>query len=189
MKTQTIQGYIKLLLLTVLMAGCQEQHVFKTGQQGRCVGVKDGDTIVMLIDGKQVTIRLSDVDCPEKRQAFGQRAKQFTSDLCFGKEVSVVEKNKDRYGRTIGTVYLDDTTILNKELVRAGMAWRYVQYSDDESYSTLENEARAAGKGLWADASPEAPWEFRKHGRPATQPKHKKKKQPVEEEEEVEVES
>ncbi|MBS1683295.1 MAG: thermonuclease family protein [Bacteroidetes bacterium] len=177
--------YSKLILLTLLMAGCQ-QHVFKQGTPGKCVGVKDGDTIVVLIDGKQVTIRLAEVDCPEKRQAYGQRAKQFTSDLCFGKDVSVVEKNKDRYGRTIGIVYVDDTTILNKELVRAGMAWRYAQYSEDDSYGELEDEARAAHRGLWADENPEAPWEFRKHGRAPSRPSHRRKYQPEEESTEVE---
>lgn len=177
--------YSKLILLTLLMAGCQ-QHVFKQGTPGKCVGVKDGDTIVVVIDGKQVTIRLAEVDCPEKRQAYGQRAKQFTSDLCFGKDVSVVEKNKDRYGRTIGIVYVDDTTILNKELVRAGMAWRYAQYSEDDSYGELEDEARAAHRGLWADENPEAPWEFRKHGWAPSRPSHRRKYQPEEESTEVE---
>ncbi|MCW3128045.1 MAG: thermonuclease family protein [Bacteroidetes bacterium] len=182
-----MQQYFKLLLLTIVMASC-EQHPFKNGQQGRCVGVKDGDTIVVVIDGVQTTIRLAEVDCPEKRQAFGQRAKQFTSDLCFGRQVSVEAKNKDRYGRTVGIVYIDDNTVLNKELVKAGFAWRYVQYSEDAEYGTLENEARAAKKGLWAGANPIAPWEYRKTNNTSS-PHHKKKSQPVEQEEEVEVES
>ncbi len=176
-----VSHYIKLLLLTLLMAGCQ-QHAFKEGKPARCVGVKDGDTIVVVLDGQQVTIRLAEVDCPEKSQAYGQRAKQYTSGLCFGKEVSIVEKNKDRYGRTIAIVYVDDTTVLNKELVKAGMAWRYVQYSEDPVYGELEDEARNAHRGLWADENPEAPWEFRKHGRAPSHPSHKKKYHEVEEE-------
>ena len=186
MAARTLQHYLKLVVLTLLMAGCQ-QHAFKNGKEGKCVGVKDGDTIVVVIDGIQTTIRLAEIDCPEKRQAFGQRAKKFTSDMCFGKEVSVVEKNKDRYGRTIGIVYINDNTILNKELVRAGMAWRYIQYSEDEEYGTLEKQARAAKIGLWADENPEAPWEFRKE-RKGT-PTHQKKKYEPAESGDVETES
>lgn len=182
---RNLYQYVKVLLLTVLLAAC-EQHNFKEGKQARCVGVKDGDTIVVVLDGKQITIRLAEVDCPEKRQAYGQRAKQFTSGLCFGREVSIVEKDKDRYGRTIAIVYTDDTTVLNKELVKAGMAWRYVQYSDDPVYGALEDEARNARRGLWADENPEAPWEFRKHGRAPSHPSHRRKYQPEEESTEVE---
>lgn len=186
MKKENLYRYGKILLLTILMAGCS-QPAFKTGQTGKCVGVKDGDTIVVVLDGIQTTIRLAEVDCPEKRQAFGQKAKQFTSDLCFGKTVAVVPRNKDRYGRTVGLVYIDENTILNKELVRAGFAWQYRQYSNDDEYAALESEARAAHKGLWADNDPIAPWEFRK-SRKAAPARHKKKNEPVEEEE-VEVES
>lgn len=178
---KNLYGYVKVLLLTILLVGC-EQHTFKEGKTARCVGVKDGDTIVVVLDGQQVTIRLAEVDCPEKSQAYGQRAKQYTSSLCFGKEVSIVEKNKDRYGRTIAIVYCDDTTILNKELVKAGMAWRYVQFSDDPTYGELEDKARAAHRGLWADENPEAPWEFRKQRRAPSHPSHQKKYHDVEEE-------
>jgi micrococcal nuclease len=180
------QHYLKVLLLAIIMAGCQ-QHAFKTGQTCKCVGVKDGDTIVVVLDGIQTTIRLAEVDCPEKRQAFGQKAKQFTSDLCFGKTVAVVAKNKDRYGRTVGIVYIDENTILNKELVRAGFAWQYKKYSNDDEYAALESEARAAHKGLGADHDPIAPWEFRKAPK-GLQPGHKKREHPAETEE-LEVES
>ncbi len=56
---------------------------------GRVVGVADGDTITVLHDGKGERIRLHGIDCPEKRQAFGNRAKQFTSTLIFVKSVPV----------------------------------------------------------------------------------------------------
>lgn len=178
---KNLYQYVKVLLLTILLSAC-EQHNFKERKPARCVGVKDGDTIVVVLDGKQVTIRLAEVDCPEKSQAYGQRAKQFTSSLCFGKEVSIVEKNKDRYGRTIAIVYLNDTTVLNREIVKAGMGWRYVQYSDDPVYGELEDEARAAHRGLWADENPEAPWDFRKQRRAPSHPSHQKKYHDVEEE-------
>ncbi len=87
---------------------------------GRVVGVADGDTITVLHNGKGERIRLNGIDCPEKRQAFGNRAKQFTSNLVFAKTVTVQAVDRDRYGRTVGVVLLPDGRSLNHELVRAG---------------------------------------------------------------------
>ncbi len=129
---------------------------------GRVVGVSDGDTITVLHNGKGERIRLHGIDCPEKRQAFGNRAKQFTSNLVFGKTVTVQVLDRDRYGRTVGVVLLPDGRSLNHELVKAGFAWWYWRYTpDDETLAQLEREARAAKRGLWADAEPVPPWEWR----------------------------
>lgn len=128
----------------------------------KVIGVKDGDTIEVYFDGKSETIRLLDIDCPEKKQAFGTKAKQFTSDLCFGKEVKIVSNRKrDRYKRLLGTVYIDDLN-LNEELLKAGLAWHFKKYSNKSHYAKLENTARANKSGLWNDNNPIAPWEFRK---------------------------
>ncbi len=128
---------------------------------GRVVGVSDGDTITVLHNGKGKRIRLHGIDCPEKRQAFGNRAKQFTSKLVFGNTVTVQVMDRDRYGRTVGVVLLPDGRSLNHELVRAGLAWMYRRYTNDQSLSDLEEEARVARRGLWADAEPVPPWEWR----------------------------
>ncbi len=85
------------------------------------VGVADGDTITVLHNGKGERIRLHGIDCPEKRQAFGKRAKQFTSTLVFGNTVTVQVLDRDRYGRTVAEVLLPDGRSLNRELVRAGL--------------------------------------------------------------------
>jgi micrococcal nuclease len=128
---------------------------------GQVVGVIDGDTIEVLHNGQAERIRLNGIDCPEKHQAFGKKAKQFTSELVYGKEVTVQAHRLDKYGRTIGDVLLEDGTNLNRELVKAGLAWRYLKYSKDESLSVLEGEAREAKRGLWVDAEPIPPWEYR----------------------------
>ncbi len=128
----------------------------------KVVGVSDGDTITVLHDGKAERIRLHGIDCPEKRQAFGNRAKQFTSTLVFGTTVTVQVMDRDRYGRTVGVVLLPDGRSLNHELVRAGFAWWYWRYTpDDETLAQLEREARAAKRGLWADPNPVPPWTWR----------------------------
>ncbi len=126
------------------------------------MGVSDGDTITVLTKGKGERIRLHGIDCPEKRQAFGKRAKQFTSRLVYGKTVTVRDLGQDRYGRTVGEVLLPDGRVLNHELVRAGFAWWYRRYApEDETLKQLEAEAGDAKRGLWADAEPVPPWEWR----------------------------
>ncbi|WP_299988288.1 thermonuclease family protein [uncultured Pontibacter sp.] len=128
----------------------------------RVVGVKDGDTFELLRNGQTITVRLLGVDTPEKNQAYGQRAKQFASDLAFGKNVRLIEHNKDRYGRTVGTIILPDGRNLNEELVREGFAWHYTAYSKDKTLANLEADARRFKRGLWQDPNPVAPWDFRK---------------------------
>lgn len=131
----------------------------------KVVGVKDGDTIELLRNGQEVTVRLYGVDTPEKNQAYGQRAKQYTSDLAFGKNVKLIVHNTDRYGRTVGTIILPDGRSLNEELVRNGYAWHYKAYSKDQNLANAEADARRYKRGLWQDPNPVAPWDFRKEKR------------------------
>lgn len=129
---------------------------------GRCVGVTDGDTISVLHDGVRVKIRLNAVDCPEHDQAYGGAAKKFTSRMVFGKVVTVRPADEDRYGRTVANVLTMDGTDLNEALVAAGLAWWYRHYAPNNSgLEALENTARRSRRGLWADAKPVPPWEFR----------------------------
>lgn len=111
-------------------------------------------------------IRLVGLDCPEKKQPFGQRAKQATSALSFGQSVIVHTTGKDRYGRTLATVILRDGKNLNHELVSQGWCWLYRKYApDDTVLEELENEARVAMRGLWSDPNPIPPWAWRKRSR------------------------
>lgn len=131
----------------------------------KVVAVKDGDTIELLQNGKAVTVRLYGVDTPEKNQDYGQRARQFTSSLVFNKYVRLIAHNKDRYGRTVGTIILPDGRSLNEELVRNGYAWHYKAYSNDKNLANLEVDARRFKRGLWQDPNPTPPWDFRKKKR------------------------
>ena len=126
----------------------------------------DGDTITVLRERRPEIVRLNGIDSPEKGQAFGGRAKQFTAQLAFGQVVQVIVRDHDRYGRTVADVVLVDGRSLNHEVVRGGYAWWFRRYSRDASLGTAESEARSAGRGLWADAQPVAPWEWRQTKNP-----------------------
>lgn len=138
--------------------------------QAKVVGITDGDTLVALdANNTQAKIRLNGVDAPESTQAFGSRAKQFASDLCFGQQVTLKLVDEDRYGRFVADVILSDGRNLNHELVRAGMAWWYEEYAKgDTTLQKLQEEAKSQKVGLWSEPNPIAPWDFR---RGATTPK------------------
>lgn len=125
------------------------------------VGVSDGDTITVRCgDLPQERIRLLEIDAPEKKQAFGQHAKQELSNLVYGQTIDVEPRGKDRYKRTLAHLKLDGLDI-NREMVRRGYAWCYRQYLKDLSCLEDERAARDAKKGLWRDANAQPPWEFR----------------------------
>lgn len=128
----------------------------------KVVGVKDGDTYVLLLNDIEINVRLAHINCPEKGQSFGRNAKQFGSDFCFGKEVTLIHNNKkDRYGRLIAEIFIDNVC-LNKELIKNGLAWHYKKYSNDEDYANLEIDAREGKIGLWQEENPIDPDVWRK---------------------------
>lgn len=134
-------------------------------KEGQVVGVSDGDTIRVMVQGKEEKLRLFGVDCPEKDMPFGSAAKQFTSELVFGKSVRVQKIDSDRYGRIVAEVFYREADgaaerSLNAALVEAGLAWAYREYGD--RFVPQEDAARAARRGLWAQADPEPPWSHRK---------------------------
>ncbi len=139
--------------------------------EGRVVSVADGDTVTVLDAGKiQHKIRLAGIDAPEKKQAFGNRSKDSLSDLVFGKSVRVETGKKDRYGREVGKILADDRDV-NLVQVQRGLAWHYKAYEREQSaadrslYDAAERDARAGRRGLWRDAQPVPPWEWRKERR------------------------
>ncbi len=140
-----------------------------TEYTGKVVGVSDGDTLTLLVpDGptyKQIKIRLGEIDTPESKQPYGERAKQQLSELVFNRPVRVVVQDIDRYGRTVGRVYSGGFDI-NADMIRRGAAWVYRDYAKDQSLYRLEAEAKAAKRGLWAlpEAQRMPPWEWRKTG-------------------------
>ena len=132
--------------------------------KAKVVGIKDGDTVVVLDSlNNQTTLRLAEVDTPEKSQPFGTKAKQFTSDQIYLKTIKYVVTDTDRYGRSIAMVYYDsDNKYLSAEIIRAGMGWHYKRYSTSKELALLEDNAKKYKIGLWIDYNPIAPWEWRK---------------------------
>jgi micrococcal nuclease len=134
---------------------------------GKVIGVADGDTITVLRDKQPQKIRLYGIDCPEKRQPFGKRAKQFTSNLVFGKVVDIEPIATDRYGRTVAFVRVENITV-NEELIKEGLGWVYVRYCKlplCAEWQNLEDAAHAEKRGLWSDSNHIPPWEFRRQKR------------------------
>lgn len=131
---------------------------------GRVVGIADGDTFTLLVEGnRQVSVRLAEIDAPEGGQPYGNRSRQTLSEHIFGKDVRVEVQTTDRYGRTVGTPYVDDLDVC-EEMVRQGAAWVYRQYVRDRSLFEVENEAREAGRGIWGltESQRVEPWNWRR---------------------------
>lgn len=154
-------GLIALLLLAFQL--CYAEVI-----SGRVVGVVDGDTDdILTVDRERVRVRIAGIDAPEKAQAYGKRSKALMSDMAFGKDASVETTKKDRFQRPLGKLMVNgrDTGLM---LIEAGMAWHFKKYEqaqmprDRGLYSAAEDRARAARIGLWQEATPIAPWDWRK---------------------------
>jgi len=148
---------VRIALALVALA-CAGGQTFS----GKVVGVTDGDSISVMHEGRGEAVRLNGIDAPERGQAFGAAAKRQLSDLIFGKVVRVEVRSKDRYQRTVADVFVG-ATLVNAEMVRAGYAWWFRRYAPrDARLRALEEEAREARRGLWAEEEPMPPWEFRR---------------------------
>jgi micrococcal nuclease len=154
-----IHGTVILCLLVLVPAGMAANF------EGKVIGVLDGDTIEVLHEKKTQRIRLYGIDCPEKWQSFGEKAKQATSSLLFGKDVRIETHGRDKHRRTLGTVFQGEVNV-NQTLVREGWCWWFSKYSKyvpkDQVLKQFEQEAKDAKKGLWADPNPVPPWLYRR---------------------------
>lgn len=125
------------------------------------IGITDGDTIRLLVDRREVKIRLSGIDAPERKQPFGTRSRESLSELCWGKDATYETQDVDRYGRTVAVVYCAGVNV-NRAQVERGMAWVYERYNKDKALPELQEQAKEAKRWLWGDKEPVAPWEWRK---------------------------
>ena len=137
---------------------------------GKVVRVLDGDTFELLVDQRPVRIRVTGIDAPEKDQPFGQQSRQSLASMVDNNPVAVLVRGKDRYGRTLGTVYAKICTpapcrsvYVNTEQVKAGMAWAYRFHGQavDPAMLKLETQARSERVGLWSAPNAVEPWKWR----------------------------
>jgi len=149
---------IWLLLIVCLVTACSS---VSDGLSGEVVKIADGDTFTLLTRSKeQVKVRLAEIDTPERGQPYYQKAKDALADKVFQQIVQIEVVDTDRYGRTIGKVYLNGTYV-NARMVAEGHAWVYRDYSDDPKMLELESEAQQQSLGLWALPEQIPPWEWR----------------------------
>lgn len=151
-------------LLLLILASAALPLTAAEPWSGRVVAVGDGDTIEVLRGRAAARVRLHAVDCPELGQAFGQRARRRTAELVMGREVRVQVVERDRFGRLVAEVFLPGGESLNRKLVAEGLAWWYRDYAPrDVELRLLEEKARDARRGLWADPKPVPPWIWRRN--------------------------
>ena len=145
-----------LILLCVLLPADAKDSL-----KGNVVKIIDGDTLDVNIDSNIIRIRLADIDTPERNQPWGFEAKKFLATKVLKKEVQIIITNKDRYGRQIGIIFLDNTNI-NELMVLRGHAWAYRKYLRNKNLIKIENKARKASIGLWHKNDAIPPWDWRK---------------------------
>ena len=152
-----------VLAICALSGAAQEARVL----EGKVINVHDGDTVTLLNQkNKKMPIRLQGIDAPELKQTFGGDSQKNLSRMVLGKQVTIVWTKLDKYRRTVGTIMLDGEDV-NIRQVKAGLAWHFKKYEDEQEpedrtkYAAAEVEARSARLGLWKDPNPTPPGDWR----------------------------
>ena len=120
----------------------------------------DGDTYIVQDGVESITIRLANVDAPERAQEYGLESRLKVSNLILGKEVELTKLSNDKYGRTIGMIYIENMR-LDSIIVRNGWGWHYARYNDEAMLKTCQNEAQKCKLGLWSGDNIINPEEYR----------------------------
>ena len=150
-----------ILILLILSPSIRntERKPSSSGNYHYCSYVVDGDTIIVIIDGKKEKVRLIGVDAPEtdgpytKEEPYGREASAFTKKVTEGENVRLEYdlQKRDKYGRILAYVYLEDGTFLNAELIKQGYAavFRKFRFKYRDDFIRYESEARKSKEGLW----------------------------------------
>lgn len=152
-----------IVLCALLWAGQDGLFAALKEISGRVVAIHDGDTITVLTpEKKQIRVRLAEIDAPEAGQPYGSKAREMLASLCFQKEIIATYRSPDRYGRPVARVTAGEADI-NAEMLRQGGAWVYRKFLTDQRLLAIEEEAKAAKRGLWSLPERERipPWEWR----------------------------
>lgn len=160
---------VRVAAALALLTACSAPAVAQGWEvAGRVVHVQDGDTLTILDeDRRQHKIRLSGIDAPELGQPFGRSSRRVLVDLAVGRQAAATCHKRDRYEREVCTVSVDGVDV-GQQIVGEGMAWVFTRYASELprqqrlAYQAGQEAARAGRTGLWADAEPVAPWDWRK---------------------------
>ena len=118
----------------------------------QCIAVKvsDGDTFTCRKNGRNMQVRLADIDAPESGQAYGNQARKKLNSLIYKKTVRLTNERQDKYGRVVATVFSGSLNV-NLAMIEQGYAWHYERYSNNAEYAAAMRQARKQKRGLWAD--------------------------------------
>ena len=148
--------WVLMLLLTCMFNTANAEEF-----SAKIIVVIDGDTVVIRRTSGLLKIRLAEIDAPEKDQIFGDQSKLSLSGMVLGKQVKVTSRAFDKYKRMVALLSINGLDV-NAEQVRRGMAWEY----GSKRLIAVQEEARKAARGLWAQSNPTPPWEWRKQHPP-----------------------
>jgi endonuclease YncB( thermonuclease family) len=153
---------VKRIIVSLFIALIAVSAAYAQRFPVKVIGVSDGDTFTVINrDNLQLKIRVYGIDAPEKNQAYGNKSKQALSALIFGKNIEIDVQSQEKWGRYVAKVYTPDGQDVALLMLQSGMAWHYTRFDQTPSYAKAQETAKKAGKGLWADKSPVAPWDFR----------------------------
>ena len=149
---------LQCLILVLLLTGCESVDA-----DYRVKFVQDGDSMIVCCErNNSFTIRLKDIDAPEREQPFAKKSREFMQELVMNKPIRLIGDKRDQYGRMLVDLVVDGQSV-NELMISEGMAWRW-RYSKSKKLKELEESAREAKKGLWAlpESQRVEPWEWRK---------------------------
>ena len=153
---------IVILILLVFQISCgvvSEEYTVKY--------ISDGDTITVTNNktNKKVKVRLFGIDAPEKTQEYGLESKEYLMSLIKDKVIIIKGKTYDKYGRLLGTIYIDGMNV-NEMMVQTGNAWWYESFdSNNSKVRDLQIKAKEGKLGLWKNPNAIEPEEYRRKER------------------------
>jgi len=121
----------------------------------------DGDTVKIIDAGFEYKLRITDIDAPERNQAYGKKSRRALMQLCSGASVYVAISGTDKYGRKLGKLRCNNQDV-STYMIQNGHAWFYERYSMDVSLLYQQQQARTNKLGLWKSKKPMQPWVWRK---------------------------
>ena len=154
-----VKRYVMTGLVLALVAACPA--LSWADFLARVVTVHEGDRLTIRHDGRNETIYIKDIDCPELKQAYGKQAKHAIAAYVGSRDVMVRALTRGRNGLGTAEILLQDGRNVGHELLKEGLAWARPEKGQDQSLEDMEQLAKAERKGLWSDSNPVAPWKWK----------------------------